>query len=125
MTGQMPRLRAASRFALESYPLSVIAAWRDVGPDIEENLEIATITGFTAGQMKGERQAAEIDLEVDFRREAAARAAERLIVLPPFAPAAETWARTTVESNICTRCAVSLMPASALKKASKVPDWLN
>src|SRR5712691_3256628 len=52
MTGQMPRLRAASRFALESYPLSVIAAWRDVGSDIEENLEIATITGFAASQMK-------------------------------------------------------------------------
>ena len=27
-----------------------------------------------------------------------------------FAPAAETWARTMVESNICTRCAVSLRP---------------
>ena len=75
--------------------------------------------------MKRERQPVEIDLEVDFRREAAARAAERLILLPPFAPAAETWARTTVESNICTRCAVSLMAASASKKASKVPDWLN
>jgi hypothetical protein len=32
--------------------------------------------------------------------------------LPPFAPAAETWARTAVESNICTRCAVPLMAAS-------------
>ena len=62
----------------------------DVGADIEENLEIATITGFAAGQMKRERQPVEIDLEVDFRREAAARAAERLILLPPFAPAAET-----------------------------------
>jgi hypothetical protein len=75
--------------------------------------------------MKGERQAVEIDLEVDFRRETAARTAERLILLPPFAPAAETWARTTVESNICTKCAVSLICARASKKASKVPDWLN
>ena len=96
----------------------------DVGSDIEKNLEIATITGFAAGQMKRERQPVEIDLEVDFRREAAALA-ERLILLPPFAPAAETWARTTVESNICTRCAISLMAASASKKASKVPDWLK
>ena len=46
-------------------------------------------------------------------------------MLPPFAPAAETWARTTVESNICTKCAVSLIAASASKKASKVPDRLN
>ncbi|MGO9848143.1 MAG: hypothetical protein ACLPKT_16600 [Methylocella sp.] len=41
-----------------------------------------------------------------------------------FAPAAETWARTTVESNICTRC-VSLIAAGASKKASKVPDRLK
>jgi hypothetical protein len=97
----------------------------DVRSDIEENLEIATITGFAAGQMKRERQAVEIDFEVDLRRETAARAAERLLGLPPFAPAAETWARTTVESNICTRWAASLIPASASKKASNVPDWLN
>ncbi len=62
---------------------------------------------------------------MDFRRETAARTAERLVVLPPFAPAAETCARTTVESNICTRCAVSLIAASASKKASKVPVRLN
>jgi hypothetical protein len=34
--------------------------------------------------------AVEIGLEVDFGREAATRAAEGLILLPPFAPAAET-----------------------------------
>src|SRR5262245_33603774 len=71
--------------------------------------------------MEGERQAVEIDFEVDFGREAATRAAERLIILPPLAPAAETWARTTVESNIAIRCAVSLIAASASKKASKLP----
>jgi hypothetical protein len=37
-----------------------------------------------------ERVAVEIGLEVDFGREAATRAAEGLILLPPFAPAAET-----------------------------------
>jgi hypothetical protein len=62
---------------------------------------------------------------VDLGREAAARAAERLAVLPPLAPADETWARTTVESNICTRCAVRLRPASASKKASNTPAWLR
>ena len=65
-------------------------ARRDVGSEIEQQFEVAAVAGFAAGQMKGERQAAEIDLEVDFGREAATRAAERLIVLPPFAPAAET-----------------------------------
>jgi len=32
----------------------------------------------------------EIGLEMDFGRETAARAAERVEMLPPFAPAAET-----------------------------------
>ncbi|KQP28804.1 hypothetical protein ASF27_20850 [Methylobacterium sp. Leaf102] len=58
---------------------------------------------------------------MDLRRETAPRATERLILLPPFAPAAETWARTTVESNICTKSAVGLSSASASKKASIVP----
>jgi hypothetical protein len=47
-----------------------------------------------------ERPSIEINLEVDLGRKAPARAAQRLILLPPLAPAAETWARTTVESNI-------------------------
>jgi hypothetical protein len=51
-------------------------------------------------KVKGERQALEINLEVDLGREASAGAAQRLILLPPFAPAAETCARTTVESSI-------------------------
>jgi hypothetical protein len=67
--------------------------------------------------MKGDGQAVEIGLEVDFARESAPRAAERLIFLPPFAPAAETCARTTVLSNICTRCAVLLVSARSWKNA--------
>jgi hypothetical protein len=75
--------------------------------------------------VEGERQTRKIDLEVDLGREAAARAPERLAVLPPFAPAAETWARTTVESNICTRWAVWLRAARASKKASNTPARLR
>jgi hypothetical protein len=62
---------------------------------------------------------------VDLGREAAARAAQRLTVLPPLAPAAETWARTTVESNIWTKWAVWLIAASASKKASNTPVRLS
>src|SRR5215210_6717282 len=58
-------------------------------------------------------------------REAPARAAQRLILLPPMAPAAETCARTTVESNIWIRCAVWLIAARASKKASNTPAWLK
>jgi hypothetical protein len=75
--------------------------------------------------MEGNWQATEVGLQVNLGRETATRAAKRLIMLPPFAPAAETWARTTVESNICTKCAVSLIAARPSKNASKVPDRLH
>jgi hypothetical protein len=57
--------------------------------------------------------------------EAAARAAERLALLPPFAPAAETWARAVVLSNSWTRCAVWLHSASSWKNASNTPERLS
>ena len=44
---------------------------------------------------------------------------------PPFAPAADTWARTTVLSNIRTTCAVRLHSASMAKKASNTPALLS
>jgi hypothetical protein len=62
----------------------------DVWADIERCLELCAVAGLAAGQVEVERVAVEIGLEVDFRRETAARAAERLAMLPPFAPAAET-----------------------------------
>jgi hypothetical protein len=93
----------------------------DVGADVEQGFELGAISGLATGEMKIERVALEIGLKVDFRRESATREAERLAVLPPFAPAAETWARTTVLSNIWTRCAVSLASASAWKNASNTP----
>ena len=76
---------------------------RDVRPQIEQDLELRTVARLAFREVKGERQAIEINLEVDLGREAPARAAQRLAVLPPLAPAAETCARTTVEPNICTR----------------------
>ena len=75
----------------------------DVRPDIEQDLELRAVADLASREVKSERQAIEVGLQVDLGREAAARTAERLPVLPPFAPAAETWARTTVLSNICTR----------------------
>jgi hypothetical protein len=68
-----------------------------------------------------EMVAMEIGLEVDLGREAAARAAECLVLLPPFAPAAETWARAVVLSKNCIRCAVSLYSTSIWKNASNIP----
>jgi len=75
-------------------------ARRDVRADVEQECEIAAVAGLAAGQMESQRQTVEIGFQVDFRRKSAARAAEGLALLPPFAPAAETWARTIVESTI-------------------------
>ena len=58
-------------------------------------------------------------------RQAQDEAPKRLILLLSLAPAAETWARTTVESNIWIRCAVELKPAKVSKKSSKTPALLS
>ena len=60
-----------------------------------QDLELAAVACLTRGQVEGERQAVQIDLDVDLGREAPARAAEGLARGPPFspsrrAPAAET-----------------------------------
>lgn len=62
---------------------------------------------------------------MDFGRKTAARMAERLTMLPPFAPAAETWARIVVLSKSWTKCAVWLHSASNWKKASNTPERLS
>ncbi len=126
IAGHIPRWRAASRFDLEIVAFVTECGARiEIRTDVEKRFKVAAITGFTAGEMEGNWQATEVGLQVNLGRETATRAAKRLIMLPPFAPAAETWARTTVESNICTKCAVSLIAARASKKASKVPDRLK
>ena len=62
----------------------------DVRTDVERYLEFSTVAGLATGQMEVERVALEIGLKVDLCRESAARATEGLLLLPPFAPAAET-----------------------------------
>ena len=98
---------------------------RDVRADVEQDLEIAAVAGLAAGQMEGQWQPVEIGFQVDLGGKPAARAAEGLALLPPFAPAAETCARTTVESTIWTRCAVPLISAKIASIASKTPRWLS
>ena len=100
------------------------SAGRDVGPEVKQDLELRAVACLTFREVESERPSIEINLEVDLGREAPARAAQRLSVLPPLAPAAETCARTTVESNIWT-WAVWLIAASASKKASNTPAWLS
>jgi hypothetical protein len=97
------------------------AARGHVRADGEERLELPAVARLVAGEVEVERIAGKVALEVDLGAEPAARAAERLPLLPPFAPAAETWARIEVLSNICTTPAVRLQSASAWKNASNVP----
>ena len=72
----------------------------DVRADIEQEFKIAAVAGLATGQVEGDRQAIEIGLQVDLGGKSAARAPKSMAFLPPFAPAAETCARTTVESTI-------------------------
>src|SRR5262249_45265146 len=58
---------------------------------------------FTAGHVERQRVTFGIRAEVDFGREAAARAPERFPrLIPPFTPAACWCARTIVESMACS-----------------------
>ena len=72
----------------------------NVGSDVEQGFEVTPVEGFAAGQVEGDDVAGGVRFCVDFRGEAATRAPESLAFLPPFAPAADTCARTMVESNI-------------------------
>ena len=72
----------------------------NVGSDIEQDFEVAPIERLSAGQVEGDDIPGGVRFCTDFRGEAATRTPERLAFLPPFAPAADTCARTTVESNI-------------------------
>jgi hypothetical protein len=70
MAGQMPR-----RLAVRPGVVTLVAEHRsrsDVRADVEQDREVAAVAGLAAGQVKGQRQAIEIELQVDFGGEAAA-----------------------------------------------------
>jgi hypothetical protein len=97
----------------------------NVGPDVEQGFEVPPVEGLAAGQIEGDDVPGSVRFGVDLGGEAAARAPKRLVFLPPFALAADTCARTMVESNIWMRCAVALIDASVSKNASKTPALLR
>src|SRR3954452_22844653 len=59
-------------------------AGRDVGPKIKQDLKLRAVAGLTLCEVKREGASIQISLEVDLGRETAARAAQRLTLLPPF-----------------------------------------
>jgi len=121
----------AARFGRRAVGLAGVALVTDSGArlniraDVEQQFEMRRIGSLAAGQIESDDVARCVRLGVDFRGEAAARTPERLRFLPPLAPAADTCARTMVESNIWIRCADELMEASASKKASNTPALLK
>ena len=84
------------------------------------------LVGLAAGDIENQRIAFGVRAEVDFAREAAARAPERfLILIPPFTPAACWCARTIVESMACSSSAGGPRLASVSKTASHTPSLLH
>jgi len=65
-----------------------------------ERFELGAIGRLAAGEVEDEREAAGITETVNLTGEPAPRAAKSLFASPPFAPAAETWPRTVVESML-------------------------
>ena len=85
----MPRLAKSSRI---SSPVITLISEEPIGIGIvkpHQRLIAFDLMRLAAGHFEGERVAFGIRAEMDFGREAAARAAERLLLLiPPFTPAA-------------------------------------
>jgi len=79
-----------------------------------------TIVRFASGQQDGDQASFNICECVDFRVASSARAADSLLLLPPFPPAAERWAFTCVESIICVS-ADRPFPASSRNRFSQMP----
>src|ERR1700691_14136 len=78
------------------------------------------VVRFTSGQQNGDQAPLSICECVDLRVAPSARAANSLLLLPPFPPDAERCALTCVESIIC----VSVdrpFPASSRNKFSQMP----
>jgi len=110
--------------------IAVIAlvAEKPVGSDVvklDQRLIAFDLVRLAGGHIEGQRLAVGVRAEVDFGREAAARAAERfLLLIPPFTPAACWCARTIVESMACSSSAGGPREASISNAASQTPSLL-
>src|SRR5215467_2803752 len=78
------------------------------------------IVCFTCGQQDGDKAPFNICECVNLRIAPSARAANSLLFLPPFPPAAERWALTCVESIICVSVDRPFL-ASCLNRFSQMP----
>jgi len=87
---------------------------------VDQTLRDRTIVRLTASQKDSEKPSFSICECVYLRVAPSARAANSLLLLPPFPPAAERCALTCVESIICVAVDRPL-PASSRKRFSQMP----
>ena len=82
--------------------VGLVADQRRGGPlrQIDQRRVGLAVVRLAAREVEGERPAAGVTDHVNFTGEPAPRAAKRLFASPPFAPAADTWPRTVVESML-------------------------
>src|SRR5260221_7687885 len=92
------------------------------GQSGDEGMGLRDAVALTAGEDETHRQAQAAHRHVDLAGQAATRAANGLILSPPFAPAACWCARTMVESMI--RYSKSGSSARAAKMRCQTPLWL-
>lgn len=75
------------------------STWRLLRP-IDQRVVCLAVRRLARGEFKGDGPASGITETMNFTGEPAPRAAKSSLMNPPFPPAAETWARTVVESML-------------------------
>ena len=89
-----------------------------------EGFERRRVVRFAAGEVEREGESSGITETMNFTGKPAPRAAKSLFASPPFAPAAETWPRTVVESMLCRRLS-AIAWVRAVAAASHTPASLQ
>ena len=95
----------ATRFEIGADGVAVVALVGDQGVggavgQVDQRVVALAVRRLAAGEVEGERASLGIAETMNLTGEPAPRAAKRLSLSPPFAPAAETWPRTVVESML-------------------------
>src|SRR5262249_48375762 len=100
MTGLVPRSSSSSRNSVSVVGFVAEHAFRRLG-SADQALGYRAIVRFTASQQDGDQAPFSICECVNLRIAPSARAANSLLLLPPFPPAAERCALMCVASIIC------------------------
>lgn len=81
------------------------------GNALQEGRRADQIVGLAGGESEGKGAAGGVGYGMNFGRPSAARSPDGVFEVPPFAPAAERWALTWVEST----AVVLMMPLDPLR----------